>query len=313
MTKTTTNKNKCITPDEIHGVWAVALLPWDEQWQLDEVSFRANLDHVLASEPEGLYTLDTASEFYTLEFADWRHVAEMFVGHSRKRGATLPLGLGCTWTNQAGALERIRVARDLGVQTIHLSAPYWAPLDVEGLRRFYAAAQEQAEHLGIVIYAPSWTSIDLDVALYRMLRNDAPNIIGTKTGDKHPDLYATEGSHFTGEDTLIEMMKLGAQGVYSAIGGISIRFVQDWIKLIREDKWEAADEIDGRMKKFYAQAVVPCCDAGVTNGAIDKAMAQVGGAIGSRAMRPPYTSMSDALYRDFDAAARKYLPEAFVN
>lgn len=301
-----------IEPAKVHGVWAVALLPWDADWQLDVASFHADLDHVIARKPDGFYTLDTASEFYTLEFADWLRVAQMFVSHCRAAGATMPLGLGCTWTNQAGALDRIRAARDLGVDTIHLSAPYWAPLDTDGLRNFYAAAQEAAGHLGIVIYAPPWTAINLDPALYRALRDVAPNIIGSKTVAQYPELFEMPGSHFTGEPRLFEAYKLGATGTYSALAGISVSFVQHWISLMRDGDWDAASEINDRLQKFYAEGVVPCREAGVTNGANDKAMAQIGGAVGSRAMRPPYKTMPDDLYNNLEAAARKYLPEAFA-
>jgi|GEM_PF-6544465 len=308
--------NQCIAPSEVRGVWAVALLPWDDNWQLDETSFKTNMDRIIAAKPNGFYSLDTASEFYTLEFEAWQAVARMFVEHCRAADASLPLGLGCTWTNQEGALDRIRTARDLGVQTIHLSAPYWTPIHPDALHRFYAAVQEVVGHLGIVIYAPPWSAIDLTGELYTSLKKEAPNIIGAKTGIQHPEIFSlpspnARDSHFVGEPGLFEAMKLGATGCYSALAGISIPFMKQWISLMQDGQWDEAGAINERVQAFYSEAVVPCREAGVTNGAIDKAMAQIGGAVGSRLLRPPYLSMPDDLFNNLSTAAHKHLPDAF--
>lgn len=50
-----------------------------------------------------------------------------FRGVARECG--LPAGVGCTWTNQAGALRRIARARELGFDHIHLTPPYWIKLN----------------------------------------------------------------------------------------------------------------------------------------------------------------------------------------
>jgi len=97
------------------GIWPPLLMNWDERWNLDLHAFDANLARLVESGPHGLYTLDTASEFHTMEFDEWDFVARRFVAACRRLQPRLPIGLGCTWTHQAGALRRVAVARDLGV------------------------------------------------------------------------------------------------------------------------------------------------------------------------------------------------------
>ena len=294
---------------QVRGVWPPLLLHWHDDWSLDEQAFEHNLRHVAEQEPHGLYTLDTASEFYTLEFAEWEAISHRFVRGCERLGVTLPIGLGCTWTNQPGALERVRAARDLGVQTIHLSPPYWLPLNDDALCGFYAAVNEVAGHLGVIIYAPPWSGVHLTADLYRRLVNEAPCIIGTKgPATDHALLNAIEGhSHFAQEQRIVQASKHGAIGCYSALAGVSIPFMKAWWDMIERDDHAAAAQRDEAVQRFYAQGVQPVRDRGILAGAIDKAMARIGGQIGSRALRPPYPAVPDDLFDQMETAARTHI------
>lgn len=298
-----------ISGKQVRGIWPPLLLHWDAQWKLDEHAFEANLQRLIGLQPHGLYTLDTASEFYTLEFADWRSLAHRFVDGCRRYGAKMPIGLGCTWTHQEGALARIGEARDLGVQVIHLAPPYWLPLNDDGLVRFFAEVNRHAGHLGVVIYCPPWGKMTLTAALYRRLIAEAPCIIGTKTLGNDPELLqATEGhSHFVAEQSLLKAGRLGASGCYSALAGVSMKFMKDWWDEIERGDWVAVEARDKRVQQYYREGVQPIRDAGILAGAIDKSKAQIGGEVGSRLLRPPYPSVPDDLFAQLRRAAEKYI------
>ncbi len=300
-----------ISPAKINGIWLPLMLPWDSEWRLDERTCDANLDRLIASGADGLYTLDTSSEFYTLEFDDWRAIARRFVKRCRAANVRFPIGLGCTWTNQEGALRRVREARDLGVEVIHLSPPYWLPLPREGLIRFYSEVDACAGHLGIIIYAPNWGKIGLTAEFYRELVAAAPCIIGTKSDSGAGLLDLLIGgqlhTHFVHEQQLCAAARAGASGCYSALAGVSVKYMQEWLAMVREGRLAEAEARNTQVQKFYAEAVQPLRDRGIIAGAIDKAMAQVGGFAGSRLLRPPYLSAPDDLYEAMRSAARKYL------
>lgn len=308
--------NSRIEPSQIRGIWLPLLLPWDSRWRLDERNCDANLDRLVAAAPGGLYTLDTSSEFYTLEFDEWQAIASRFVKRCRAANVTFPIGLGCTWTNQEGALRRVREARDLGVEVIHLSPPYWLPLPPEGIVDFYSAVNANAGHLGVIIYAPNWGKIGLTPAFYRRLVAEAPCIIGTKTDGGTVELYrdVIEGerhSHFAHEQKLVTAARAGASGCYSALAGVSVEYAKEWWAMMDAGRWDEAEARHERVQRFYDEAVQPLRDRGIIAGAIDKAMAQVGGFTGSRQLRPPYLSVPDDLYAAMKEAAHRHLPEAF--
>jgi dihydrodipicolinate synthase/N-acetylneuraminate lyase len=305
-----------IKPSDIRGIWLPLLSPWDAQWRLDERTGDANLERLIASGPDGLYTLDTSSEFYTMEFDEWRGIAHRFVQRCRAANVRFPIGLGCTWTNQEGALRRVREARDLGVEVIHLSPPYWLPLPPEGLIRFYAAVQACAGHLGVIIYAPNWGKIGLTAALYRALVDAAPCIVGTKS-DRAEGLLdlriaGRRHSHFVHEQRMNATIPDGASGCYSALAGASVRYMRNWIARLEDGRQREAEARDAHVQAFYAEAVQPLRDRGIIAGAIDKALAQIGGFAGSRQLRPPYVSVPDDLYDRMVTAAHRHLPEVFA-
>lgn len=296
------------------GIWPPLLMNWDERWNLDLHAFDANLARLVESGPHGLYTLDTASEFHTMEFEEWDFVARRFVASCRRIQPRLPLGLGCTWTHQAGALRRVAVARDLGVEIIHLSAPYWVPLDEDGLLAFLEAVQREAGHLGVVLYAPPWGKLPLTAALYTRAVEVAPCVIGSKTVGTDRDLLAAPSraaghSHFVHESNLVPGFAAGAAGNYSALAGISMPFMLDWWRLIERSD-PRADVIRRRVDAFYAEAVEPLRARGILAGAVDKAMAQIGGMVGSRRLRPPYPSCPDDLFENMRACAKRLLAAA---
>lgn len=304
---------KRIAPSKVRGIWPPLLLPWDRNWKLDWKLFDANLDRLIDGEPHGLYTLDTASEFFTLEFDDWRQVARRFV--KRCARARFPIGLGCTWTNQEGALRRIREACDLGVQTIHLSTPYWLPLNEAGLCTFFEAVHKNAGHLGVVVYAPPHSKLQLTGPLYAKLADVAPCLIGTKAIG---DAEVTKGllaarrnhSHFVHESNLVARAREGVLGNYSSVAGVGLRFMKEWWRMIEERRWAEAERRQAAVNAFIEEGIVPLRQAGILAGAIDKSMAQIGGAFGTRLMRPPYPSAPEKLYRNLVRAARKHIPEA---
>lgn len=298
----------------LRGIWPAVLLPWDENWELDEKALLANLDRLLAGKPHGVYTLDTASEFYTLEFDQWRVVFDQVIGHCRRSSEGVSVGVGCTWTNQQGALCRITYARDAGASAIHLSPPYWLPLDEDGVLRFMSAVQEAAGEMPVVLYAPPWGRIRLTAELYERICAVAPCVMGTKTPGDNPALLqiGERHCHYVHETNLLRCARVGVGGCCSALAGLSVAFMRAWWDQMESGRWDESSQTHDRVVRFYEAAVVPCRERGVLAGAIDKALAQLGGAIGSREMRPPYPSVPDDLFQHMERAAHEHLPDAMA-
>jgi dihydrodipicolinate synthase/N-acetylneuraminate lyase len=295
----------------LKGFWPPLLLEERADGRLDLDGIAAATRFLAAAGVPGVYTADTASEFYTLEFEEWDELATHF--RAVTRDCRLPAGIGCTWTNQAGALRRIARARELGYDHLHLSQPYWIALNEPAQRAYWRAVADVAGSLPIIVYAGSRGQFPLDGAVVRRLREQCPAIAGTKAAGfdavatnslvlAHPDL-----AHFVHETMLCPWMALGAAGSFSNLVTLCPPLALRWFGLIERGEWAAAFAIQARVNRFYEDGVIPIRRAGFV---VDKAMAQLGGVPGAtRRQRAPYVAVPDELCRGLEAAALRHLPE----
>ena len=299
------------TARKIHGFWPPLLLETRPDGRIDLEAITAGTRHFAAAGVHGVYTADTASEFYTLEYGEWDELATHFRGVARASG--LPAGVGCTWTNQAGVLRRIARARALGYDNIHLSQPYWIKLNDGAQRTYWQAVGEVAGNLPIVVYSGSQGQFPLDGALLQRLRELCPAIAGTKAAGfdsvvtnslllQCPDL-----SHFVHETVLCSWVPLGAAGCFSNLVALCPPLALRWFALMAAGEWTAAFEIQLRVNRFYEDGLIPIRRAGYV---ADKAVFELGRVPGAtRSQRPPYLAVPDDLFRGLEAAARRHLPE----
>jgi len=299
----------------LKGIWPAILIQNRQDHRIDFEAVRAATRHYAEAGVHGVYTADTASEFYTLEYEEWNELATDFRATTRE--LNIPAGIGCTWTNQAGVLRRIDRAVELGYHNIHLSQPYWIKLNEPAQRAFWQAVSDHVGNsLGIVIYAGSEGQFAIDGDTVRRLREICPAIAGTKTTGFAalslnsllalcPDL-----SHFVHEQVLVSSVALGAAGNFSSLAGLSASFMVRWFSLLEEKNWERAFEIQRRVNRFYEEAVTPARRQGYL---VDKALAELGRCPGvtSRAPRPPYQALPDDLAALLQRTARACLPECF--
>ena len=301
--------------DEVlRGIWPAILIETNTGGRIDLSAVESATRFFASVGVHGVYTADTASEFYSMEYEEWDELATHF--RQLTRDLNIPAGIGCTWTNQTGALKRIDRAVELGFHNIHLSQPYWIGLNEAAQRTFWeVVADHVGSTLAIIIYSGSQRQFPLDGHVVNSLRGYCPAVAGTKTTGF--DALATnsllalspELSHFVHETVLAPWATLGVAGCPSSLAGLSASFMVRWFQFIESGDWKNSFEIQRRVNLFYEEAVVPIRSQGYI---IDKALAELGGCPGiTRQLRPPYPSLPDELFSLLECAARKHLPECF--
>lgn len=295
----------------IRGIWPPVLIEDNARGTVDLGAVTATVEHYAALGVHGLYTADTASEFYTMDFPEWDALATHFRAATKARG--LAAGVGCTWTNEEGVLRRVARARELGFDNIHLSQPYWIKLNDPAQRAYWHSVETVAAGLPIIVYAGSQNQFALDGPLLRRLRDICPSIAGTKSPGfdvptmngllvQHPDL-----SHFVGEQGLAGWVAAGAAGCFSSTVAFCPRLTLDWFAHMEAGHWAEAFAIQRRINAFYDDGVMPIRRAGYI---ADKAMSVLGRLPGTTLrQRPPYQAPTPELLAGLEAAARRHLPE----
>jgi len=300
-----------IPKNKLHGIWPPLLLETRADGRIDLDAITAGARHFAAAGVHGLYTADTATEFYTMEFEEWDELVTHFRAVARDLGVTA--GVGCTWTNQAGVLRRVVRARELGFANIHLSQPYWIKLNEPAQRTYWHAVGEVAGGLDVIVYTGSQGQFPLDGPLLRRLHELCPAIAGTKSSGfdsvttNSLFIQCPEMAHFVHETVLAPWLAQGAAGSFSSLVALCPVLALQWYGLMMREEWAPAFEIQRRVNRFYEDGLIPIRRAGYI---ADKAVFELGGVPGAtRRQRAPTAPIPEELYRGLEAAAHRHLPE----
>jgi 4-hydroxy-tetrahydrodipicolinate synthase len=266
-----------LTRENLHGVWAAILTPFDERDRFDADLFRESIRRLHAAGVHGIYTTDTDGEFYAIELDEFRRIVDVFADETRRLG--VPSMVGVTWCNTQGMLDRLRHAAERGILGAHVGHPFLMPMTPESYRAFWDDIRRAVPaSFGLIHYnAPAFHTYQRGPD-YAVLQAEIPNLIGSKhVGtdvaefltliDESPQL-----SHFTGERNFTPYMLFGARGSYSWFANFNARYVVDWFDDMVQGRWDQARHRQERMHAFgKAKAVL----AGKGNyaGVINKAMA----------------------------------------
>ncbi len=151
------------------GVIGFPVTPFDDEDQLDESAFRANLDFMAGHEFAALCCCGSNGEMPSLTIDEYRRVAAISAEAVRGKMGLI-LGVGQTLhTAQAMA----RAARQAGADGILLVAPYSNDLSDEGLADYYRRVAGAAE-IPVALYQTKWSGV-ISLKLFDLL-SDVENI-----------------------------------------------------------------------------------------------------------------------------------------
>src|SRR5438105_964559 len=129
-----------LTRENLTGVWAALVTPFDEHDRFDEASFRENLRRLAAAGVHGAYTTDSDGEFYAIELDEYRQIVDVFADESQRLG--LPTQVGVTWTHTRGIIDRLRYAAERGILGAHVGHPTYMDMTPESFRQFWMEVSE---------------------------------------------------------------------------------------------------------------------------------------------------------------------------
>ncbi len=157
---------------------AACMLPWTEDFRLDEPVFRAHVQSAIDGGYESIYLMGTAGEGYALSEDRFRQVVEIFSGMTVRDG--LDPQVGVIGTSMEQMIQRFRVAYDLGIRMFQMTLPCWGPLDEsETMLHFKTVCGTFPDcrflHYNLprarrIIYGPE----------YRRIAQEVPNLVATK-------------------------------------------------------------------------------------------------------------------------------------
>lgn len=306
---------KALRAVDVRGVWGTVLLPLGDGGSIDWGRLAAQVDTLVASGVDGVYAHGTAGEFHAIDEAEFDQVNDVLA--TRCEAAGLPFQLGGSHPAAPVMMGRIRRAAALEPGAVQVILPDWVPLNDDEVVRFLAGAAEAAGPVPLVLYNPPHAKTHVGPDLLARAANETPSLIGVKMAGGDEDWYTAmtdavgDLSIFVPGHLLATGIARGAHGSYSNVAAMSPRGAVAWYRLMTVDPEDALD-LESRIAAFFHRHVAPLQAAGLSNPALDKFLATVGGwaDIGTT-LRWPASSAPDAAVGPARTDAHRLLPELF--
>lgn len=309
---------KPLTAEEITGTWGTLLLPIDADQRIDFGRLAAELDALIESGVDGIYSNGTAGEFYAQTEAEFEKISSLL---AEKCGAAgMPFQIGAAHADARTALARAAFAAALRPGAIQVILPDWTALSFGEAEDFLRTAGRVVEPVGLVLYNPPHAKRVLAPAELLKLAGSIRSLVGVKLLDGDAGWYremkkvAPKISVFVPGHRLATGFKNGvAAGSYSNVACLNPAAAKRWHELMKTDL-DGALEIEGRLQRFMNEHIVPFRDRRFfSNQALDKLLAAIGGwaEIGTR-LRFPYRSIDENEAGRLRRIAENLIPEFFV-
>jgi 4-hydroxy-tetrahydrodipicolinate synthase len=120
--------------DDLRGVLAILVTPFDEALQFDEESHQAQVEFAIAAGASGVISTAVYGEFFTLTDRERRRIAEATV---QATSARVPVIATVSGVSTAHAVELTRDAALVGVDAVMAMPPYFAQLDTAGVEVYF--------------------------------------------------------------------------------------------------------------------------------------------------------------------------------
>ena len=303
--------------DQIRGNWAALVLPINAEDQIDFARLADEIDVLIATGVDGLYSNGTTAEFYNQTEAEFDAVHALFAEKCAAVG--MPFQIGVSHMSPAISLERLRRVQDLHPGAVQVILPDWfPPTDAEAIV-FLQRMAEVAAPVGLVLYNPPHAKRRLAPEEIGRFKAAVPALLGVKVAGGDASWYlrmkmaTPDLSLFVAGHTLATGYSRGAHGAYSNVACLHPQAAQRWYEQMRVDL-PAALELETRIQAFMRDHIHPyISDRGYSNQAVDKLLMAIGGwcDVGTR-LRWPYRWIPLSEADRLRPVARDLLPEFFT-
>ena len=296
------------------GIWGAVLLPVQGGDQIDMGALAELVDILCASCVAGIYTNGTAAEFFDQTEAEFDAITDLVLGVAGRAG--VPVQIGVSNSNPRVARERLRRIAESDAVAAQITLPDWWPPSETEQARFIDGMSEASDGLPLILYNPPTAKVRLDVPGIARLRARSALLVGVKVAGGDAAWYAQrhemlgDMSVFVAGHTVAFGRPLGADGAYSNVACLSpAGAVRHW-DLAATDP-EVARDVEDRFRRFLHETMIPLArDHGLSDAALDKAMAAAGGwgPVGPDLLWP-YSGATPGMVETIRASAQDLLPD----
>lgn len=292
------------------GIMATCCIPWDEAGHFAERIFRSNVQHALRG-TKLLYVFGTAGEGYAVTDRQYDQIVGAFAAEMRQ-GQAEPI-VGVIDLSMATIIDRIKRARDLGVNQFQISLPSWAALSDRELFSFFQHVCGSFPDSKFIHYNLPRTKRIVTGKEYRRLSDDNPNLVATKNcGDSLAHLRSLivdspELQHFLSEAGYVYGSMFGQCGI---LASFIMNWPKQWALFEAGQRRDVATMIAIQSEvDVVMQTLFEAIPNNRIDGSYDKLFEKMYVPEMPLRLQPPYVGSSDEEYQNFVRLLKQRLPE----
>jgi len=155
-----------------------ALLPWQEDFTLDQIQFREHLRNIISQGFQHIYLMGTAGEGYALTDRQFQQVVQIFWEEMQPPG--LHPMVGVISLSMGQIIERIAWAHEIGIRHFQISLPSWGALTDAEMMSFFQGVCRPFPDSQFLHYNLPRTKRVVTGREYRRIADGVPNLVATK-------------------------------------------------------------------------------------------------------------------------------------
>lgn len=301
-----------MTPRYPCCIMAGCVVPWSDKHEFLEDLFRHQVRVLLKEGTQHLYIFGTAGEGYAVSNRQFREIARVFSEEVRSGGGE-PM-VGAISLSLPTIIERIELARELGVRRFQISLPSWGALFETEMLTFFRETCGRFRDCQFLHYNLMRTKRLVTPAEYARLAEEHPNLVATKNStDSMERIYglltqAPQLRHFLTETGYIFGSLLGEPGLLISIASTNWKAGHEFFEAGRRKDSVALIACQRELNGILRYLLDGAGPAERIDGAYDKMLWRLHDGRFPLRMLPPYEGASDEGYQRFASALRENFP-----
>lgn len=288
------------------------VIPWDQQFEFLEDLFRHQIRELLRHGTEHLYLFGTAGEGYAVTNSQFRDITRVFVEEMR-RGSAEPM-IGTISLSLPTIIERIEIARELGVSRFQISLPSWGALSDEELQLFFRETCGRFPESQFLHYNLLRSKRLVTPREYGRLAEEFPNLVATKNSTDSMErirgllTHAPQLQHFLTETGYFYGSLLGECGLLISVAATNWNSGRAYFEAGRLRDLTELVSMHREIAEVTARLIEAAGPGERIDGAYDKILWKLHDSRFPLRLLPPYSSAPEIGYENFLEILRTQFP-----
>lgn len=298
---------------------ATACIPWNEDYSLDEESFRREIGILVENDITHFYLFGTAGEGYAVSDAQFDEIVRVFAdevtGLVKSSGRELHPMVGIISLSTSTVIERIKRTHNIGITEFQISLPSWGALSESEVFSFFHTVCDAFPDCQFLHYNLPRAKRIVTPDEYARLTEEIPNLVATKNCISDTlriyelETRAPQLRHFMGEMGFPFGCLVGEPGLLVSLVNSNFRREREFFEAGVDRDVEKLLTMQGELMEMLRELFIATDHVERIDGAYDKLFVRFYAPDFPLRLLPPYEANTEESFRRYAAVLKERFPQ----